>query len=79
MDTYDVEPDWDSVWFNVFSSSKNPALQLIHLKLIHKDDVTPYKRYQMKLTPPPNCSKCNTDKGIATHRYPISTQHISPQ
>ena len=31
-----LEIDWNNIWANIFTSSKNPAHQLIHWKLVHK-------------------------------------------
>ena len=51
--------DWDTVWENVFQSSKNPNHQLIHYKICHRTYLTPRKRHKMGLAPNPDCTFCN--------------------
>ena len=36
-----VTPDWDVIWHNIFTSSKNLSHQLIHFKLLHRLYITP--------------------------------------
>ncbi len=40
--------DWDNVWGNCFVTSKNPAHQMVHYKLINKAYATPCLLYKMK-------------------------------
>lgn len=51
--------NWDTVWENIFQSSKNPNHQLIHYKICHRTYLTPRKRHMMGLAPNPNCTICN--------------------
>ncbi len=48
------------VWSNLSLTSKNLAHPLIHLKVIHRAYITPYKRFKMKLQSHSNCHICNT-------------------
>lgn len=57
-----ISPQWDSVWQNIFSSSKNLAHQLIHYKLVHRYYATPLRRFQMKLVGDPICRICSLGK-----------------
>lgn len=47
--------DWDIVWGNCFATSKNPAHQMIHYKLIYKAYATPCLLYKMKRKSDPFC------------------------
>ena len=51
--------DLDNIWTNISISSRNPAHQLIHYKVVHKFYATPYRCFTMKLTDNPNCTKCD--------------------
>lgn len=54
--------DWDAIWENVFSASKNPNHQLIQFKFCHRAYWTPIDRFHAKQSTSLNCSLCN--KGI---------------
>ncbi len=52
--------DWDNVWGNCFVTSKNPAHQMVHYKLIYKAYATPCLLYQMKRKSDPFCHLCKS-------------------
>ncbi len=52
--------DWDNLWGNCFVTSKNPARQMIHYKLIYKAYATPCLLYKMKRKSDPFCHLCNS-------------------
>lgn len=54
----DDQIDWQTVWTNIISSSKNPNHQLIHYNFVFKYYLTPFKRYSMHLIPSPLCTFC---------------------
>ncbi|GAA6095246.1 uncharacterized protein LOC122133667 [Tachysurus ichikawai] len=43
-----AKPDWDTVWGNCFTASKNLAHQMIHYKSINKAYLTPSVLYKMR-------------------------------
>uniref|UniRef100_A0AAR2IHE3 Reverse transcriptase domain-containing protein n=1 Tax=Pygocentrus nattereri TaxID=42514 RepID=A0AAR2IHE3_PYGNA len=55
----DDQIDWQTVWNNIISSSKNPNHQLIHYHFVFKYYLTPCKRYFMHLTTSPLCTFCS--------------------
>ncbi len=62
--------DWERVWSNLSLTSKNLAHRLIHLKVIHRAYITPYKRFKMKLQSNLNCHICNTtSSGTFLHMF----------
>ncbi len=62
--------DWERVWSNLSSTSKNLAHRLIHFKVIHRAYITPYKRFKMKLQSNLNCHICNTtSSGTFLHMF----------
>ncbi len=74
---FGYSPDWNTVWSNIFLTSKNPSHIVIHFKTVkcivhklHKMYCTPYKLYLMKLSSNPNCSLCNNNsKGTFLHMF----------
>jgi len=52
--------DWDTVWRNCFVTSKYPAHQMIHYKLIYKAYATPCLLYKMKRKSDPFCQLCSS-------------------
>ncbi len=62
--------DWDNVWGNCFVTSKNPAHQMIHYKLIYKAYATPCLLYKMKRKSDPFCHLCNSSsQGTYKHMF----------
>ncbi len=62
--------DWDNVWGNCFVTSKNPAHQMIHYKLIYKAYATPCLLYKMKRKSDPFCHLCNSSsQGTYIHMF----------
>ena len=62
--------DWQTVWDNIISSSRNPNHQLIHYNFIFKFYLTPCRRYHMHLIPSPLCTLCSENKyGTFLHMF----------
>ncbi len=62
--------DWDNVWGNCFVTSKNPARQMVHYKLIYKAFATRCLLYKMKRKSDPFCHLCNSSsQGTDTHMF----------
>ncbi len=58
------------MWYNLSLTSKNLAHRLIHFKVIHRANITPYKRFKMKLQSNLNCHICNTtSSGTFLHMF----------
>ncbi|XDV29900.1 hypothetical protein PO909_032930 [Leuciscus waleckii] len=70
--------DWDTVWGNCFATSKNPAHQMIHYKLIYKAYATPCLLYKMKRKSDPFCHLCNSESlGTYMHMFWDYSQIVS--
>lgn len=66
----EVEICWDTIWKNLYDTSKNPDHQLIHYKFIHRMYLTPRKLYAMKIITSPNCDLCTLNAvGSFMHMY----------
>ncbi len=50
--------DWERVWQNIFTSSKNPNHQLIHYHFCHRTYWRPLKRHRIDSSFSPFCDKC---------------------
>ncbi len=50
--------DWERVWQNIFTSSKNPNHQMIHYNFCHRTYWTPLKRHRIDDSFSPFCDKC---------------------
>ncbi|KAA0701362.1 hypothetical protein E1301_Tti024286 [Triplophysa tibetana] len=62
--------DWDTVWKNCFTCSKNPAHQMIHFKLIHKAYTTPWLLCKMNRKQNPFCHLCEgSNQGTYMHMF----------
>lgn len=76
--------NWDTIWENVFVTSKNPAHQFIHYTFIHRSYATPFRRFKIKLIPIPMCDRCRMNAvGTLMHMFwecPVVSQfwsHVS--
>ena len=45
---------WNTVWQNLYSTSKNPGRQLIHYKFVHRMYLTLRRHHSMKIITSPN-------------------------
>ncbi len=62
--------NWDNVWGNCFVTSKNPAHQMVHYKLIYKAYATSCLLYKMKRKSDPFCHLCNSSsQGTCIHMF----------